>query len=97
MNRRSDIMSAMGYKAVFPLADWQRTISSFRAVSIAASAEECPPLKQTIFFSGFLAPAGMVNPSGCSLLYPIVPQRAPWCQTRKEIIMAAPHIPEGFI
>ena len=26
MNRRSDIMSAMGYKAVFPLADWQRTI-----------------------------------------------------------------------
>lgn len=35
MNRRSDIMNAMGYKAVFPLADWQRTIWATEEVGIA--------------------------------------------------------------
>lgn len=34
MNRRSDIMNAMGYKAVFPLADWERTIWETEEVGI---------------------------------------------------------------
>ena len=32
--RRSDIMNAMGYKAVFPLADWERTIWETEEVGI---------------------------------------------------------------
>lgn len=35
MMRRSDIMSAMGYKAVFPLADWPRTIQETEEIGIA--------------------------------------------------------------
>ena len=34
MMRRSDIMNAMGYKAVFPLADWERTIFATEDVGI---------------------------------------------------------------
>ena len=34
MNRRQDVMRAMGYKAVFPLADWERTIFSTEEVGI---------------------------------------------------------------
>lgn len=34
MFRRSDIMQAMGYKAVFPLADWERTIYATEEVGI---------------------------------------------------------------
>lgn len=34
MRRRSDIMLAMGYKAVFPLADYERTILSTEEVGI---------------------------------------------------------------
>lgn len=35
MMRRSDVMNAMGYKAVFPLADWERTIQATEEVGIA--------------------------------------------------------------
>lgn len=35
MNRRTDIMRAMGYEAVFPLADWERTIHTTEEVGIA--------------------------------------------------------------
>lgn len=34
MMRRSDIMTAMGYKAVFPLADWKRTIYATEEIGI---------------------------------------------------------------
>lgn len=34
MFRRRDIMQAMGYKAVFPLADWERTIYATEEVGI---------------------------------------------------------------
>lgn len=35
MNRRYTIMQAMGYKAVFPLADWERTIFATEEIGIA--------------------------------------------------------------
>lgn len=35
MSRRSDIMRAMGYEAVFPLADWERTIYATEEIGIA--------------------------------------------------------------
>lgn len=34
MMRRSDVMNAMGYKAVFPLAEWERTIQATEEVGI---------------------------------------------------------------
>lgn len=34
MERRTDIMQAMGYKAVFPLADWERTIYATEEIGI---------------------------------------------------------------
>lgn len=33
-NRRRGIMNAMGYKVVFPLADWDRTIQATEEVGI---------------------------------------------------------------
>lgn len=35
MNRRSIIMRAMGYNAVFPLADWERTVFATEEIGIA--------------------------------------------------------------
>lgn len=35
MMRRSDVMNAMGYKAVFPLADWEQTIQATEEAGIA--------------------------------------------------------------
>lgn len=35
MNRRYTIMQAMGYKVVFPLADWERTIYATEEIGIA--------------------------------------------------------------
>ncbi len=43
MARRNDIMRAMGYTAVFPLADWDRTIFSTEEIGIS------PPITYQIY------------------------------------------------
>ena len=38
MKRRAEVLAAMGYKAVFPLADWERTIQATEEVGIVRPA-----------------------------------------------------------